>query len=759
MFQLGLWPAGQMDEGEFQERPREFKQLDHWLTNAAKGMGRPAMLLGKRGIGKSQIIKEWLYRNQKNWPKNVFPFYYPFQTYSLEAEMFARSYFSSFVIQFALAKTSKIKSRIPGDTSWENLRMLCEEARSPSLLELVMAVEDASKSGDIQNYIDLVISAPHWLAKLERVHIPVILDHAELMQKVYLGGRSYPLWPHYQQVYKSYLSPHLAAGTRPSLRATLPDLFMDSTHQMSIECKPFDVPDSMAMFKTLVNSHGLEVEMNVAEQIAMQLVGNPFYIHSFSDRVKFNNENLNEVTLAQRLYAEEVTEGGIHWYWRSVLQTHFPSILLRRGVLKLCHALLNQGLRKQNIKRVKQQIEFEQDDFDNMIQLLQIAGILTDTFGSLRLVDDPVMHDVLLTMHWQDLEGMPAQAAVQLLVQQRLAAHTRLAQRAPSQQLLDSLDKLISSFKGQHAAVEWFRFGSPPPPPGFDQRPAEETMIRLPVVVGTMRENVLEPTATPPPFEEMYPPALISFGFYDAKFVPGHQMIWLTAVYANLDSISSDEIETAIRLKEDIQQRFQTPVQYVWIIGGNSFSEEAQVLARKNKMFISNLDMVQRIDAYLSHEHPQQEIKPSGTQAKAKTKPTRTAANTYDIELPIEEDMELLAAQSLEQVARIANCGPEQIAKLKMALVEAALHVVGYQTKAKHKVHVKFEIKDDRLDMSISNITPVEATANHNTNEKLESGVKLMRKLADRMELDQQGQHTSISLTSFLKRNSVHNWN
>ena len=753
---FGMSTFGDSEHEEFFERAAEFGQLNDWLSRLSSGNGEPALLTGQRGVGKSLVAQEWLRQTVEEHPADVVPFFYAFQPYAMEAALFARSYFSSFVLQYARRRAPRRALSAPRSTSWDNLRILSEEARSSTLSELIDAIEDAHKQGDYQNYLNLAISAPHWVAKLERIYCPVILDNAELMQKAYCGDRAYPLWPHFQTEFQSTSAPHMFCGSRPSLRAAMPELFSRFANLKTIEVRPLDVADSMAMIKTMCNREGLEFNIEVAEQMASQLRGIPFYIKSLIERIKKHGRDVETLLQAQRIFAEEISEGAIHWFWRSILQKHFPSLTIRQSVLKLCHhLLLGSGVRQYNFDNLCRRFSFSSTDFDSVVQMLQVSGIMSETFGTVRLIDDSVLFDVITAMHWGDIEGMQAPAVVERLTQQRLMATARLMQRKPSQQLVGSLQRMLNGFTGQHVPIEWFRFSeltanepitpATPTPPDNNAK----TLLRLPVIIGTISDNVLDPAATPPPFEDSRPPTLISFGFYDGKFLPNHEMIWLTSIFAGLDTVTSEEVRTVLKQKEEIETRYQAPVQYIWLIGGKTFTPDALELASRHRMFTSNLDMVQRLSSWIMHtqDNGKEEQKQAAEIANIPQKPDKISATEYEIEIPIAPDMELLAAQSLEQVAQLANCDAQTIAKLKMALLEAALNVVNYKTGADKRVKVKFEILDDRLNMTVQNSTPVKPATNGDDNTA--RGLKLMNKLVDLMSVETLPNGTRINLTCF----------
>ena len=70
--------------------------------------------------------------------------------------------------------------------------------------------------------------------------------------------------------------------------------------------------------------------------------------------------------------------------------------------------------------------------------------------------------------------------------------------------------------------------------------------------------------------------------------------------------------------------------------------------------------------------------------------------------LPMGEDNELLAASTVEQIARRLNFQPEAINQIKHAIVEAYINASEHSLSPDRKIYQRFRVESDKLVITIS---------------------------------------------------------
>ena len=67
------------------------------------------------------------------------------------------------------------------------------------------------------------------------------------------------------------------------------------------------------------------------------------------------------------------------------------------------------------------------------------------------------------------------------------------------------------------------------------------------------------------------------------------------------------------------------------------------------------------------------------------------------------EDTEMIAAQTVEEIARRHNFAPRAINQIKTALVEACINASEHSLSPDRKIYQKFTVEDDKIIITISN--------------------------------------------------------
>jgi len=121
------------------------------------------------------------------------------------------------------------------------------------------------------------------------------------------------------------------------------------------------------------------------------------------------------------------------------------------------------------------------------------------------------------------------------------------------------------------------------------------------------------------------------------------------------------------------------------------------------------------------------------------------------------EDNELVAASTVEQIARRLNFGPEAINQIKTAIVEACINAAEHSFSPDRKIYQRFRVESDRLTITIASrgVTPANistAAADEATRERRGWGLKLIRTLMDEVEFESVDDGTSLRMTKYVRQ-------
>jgi serine/threonine-protein kinase RsbW len=141
-------------------------------------------------------------------------------------------------------------------------------------------------------------------------------------------------------------------------------------------------------------------------------------------------------------------------------------------------------------------------------------------------------------------------------------------------------------------------------------------------------------------------------------------------------------------------------------------------------------------------------------------------ADEFAIELPMSEDTELIAAHTVEQIARRMEFQAEDITKIKHALIEACINAAEHSLSPERKIYNRFRVEGDKLVITVSSrglSLPAAATpengaapADRNGGEGAKGrrgwGLKLIRTLMDDVEFERVDDGTRLRMTKYLRK-------
>jgi serine/threonine-protein kinase RsbW len=141
-------------------------------------------------------------------------------------------------------------------------------------------------------------------------------------------------------------------------------------------------------------------------------------------------------------------------------------------------------------------------------------------------------------------------------------------------------------------------------------------------------------------------------------------------------------------------------------------------------------------------------------------------ANEFLMVMPMGEDNELIAAGTVEHIARRLTFQPAAINQIKTAIVEACINASEHSYSPDRKIYQRFRVESDKLVITISsrgivptNVGSGKASTIRPENDEAEErrgwGLKLIRTLMDEVEFERVDEGTSLRMTKYLRSRSA----
>jgi anti-sigma regulatory factor (Ser/Thr protein kinase) len=272
----------------------------------------------------------------------------------------------------------------------------------------------------------------------------------------------------------------------------------------------------------------------------------------------------------------------------------------------------------------------------------------------------------------------------------------------------------------------------------------ETDLIRLPQLVHVASCVAFSPELQQDCDEEL---CIVAHTFEGATYTDANQVIWLVAeVESKLEADLNLTVMWCERL-ERLARNSRFARTRLWLISKDGFSEDALHAIGEREGYASSRQQVELLTARISDNRrvPRPSLEP----------------DEFVMILPMGEDNELVAASTVEQLARRLNFRPEAINQIKHAIVEAYINASEHSFSPDRKIYQRFRAESDRLVVTISSrgVVPSNLAASgaawgtdaDDSKGRRGWGLKLIRSLMDEVEFECVDEGTSLRMTKYLR--------
>ncbi len=677
-----------------------------FLREAAQGKTGGGLIGGMRGCGKSELIRSALAGPLRDDPSAVF-FSYCLQPYQLDLFDLARSCFNTWLGQYHLADEGTEADVQECVDAWHSNAPQCAQCRRAALRQVCEAFGRAWKRRDAIETLTLLVHFPDYMTEiLDDRRCVMILDNARYLASVHFENRPVPLLRHLVARLESPTAPVFLCDSPVALRYLLGPQSA-SEHLAVHEIPPLDSHEALAAFQHLCDQVGVAMNVGPVERSLPQLAGLPLYLHNVARRASLSETALDSTARFGEVYAQEIREGAIHWYWRAQFSVQFPEPAERQKAVELCALLAEAYPQRIEYEALQRKSGLDPRQLQKTICALQLLGAVEQSFGTFGLTDDPVLRDVAAVLAWGDCAAVSNAELLRRLAARRVQSATTPPLEGVVSGFLARLQPLLEAFRGQYVPAEWFHYHEDYAPPAANGPrnglSASATMVRLPFITAIARVQLELPGGK----ETIGKPIIFSArGFRDRQMTPGNETQWMVLVWPTPDTLGVDEVAASLELRSRLEARSGQPVRRVWLIARERFSRAARQMCAQLHLFSGNLDMVQFLATQvLSADSPWREAT-EGSPAL----PDRIVVNANggdsaplraELTLTVGGAPEHAAAEAIGEVARTAGCPPMQTARMKLAVRQAVLYVAEALGDTADKIRFRCAAAPDGIEVVI----------------------------------------------------------
>jgi len=517
--------------------------------------------------------------------------------------------------------------------------------------------------------------------------------------------------------------------------------------------KDFDLPRLMVdrlddkQASRIIEQYAAKYSVSLNDEcrdlLATQLGGDIENIESVIRRATAENITLDSFSNVQRAYAEEIFSGGICTYFDAVIASAAPSARDAADLIALLYDSAKAKLSPVDAWRAR--LGLDEGQFARMLNVLHMEELIRLSSNRVEVMSERLAFgDYISGRHRLEIKRETrARVFADELIRYMRRAPELMARRYRRSQALD-LKQVLSRFDRQEVPLAMFDYASFKEnykglgTPDMNAKLAgDKTTLRLPKVIFAASTDSFYPNIREHIDSER---SAVGVAFETAGYKAEDEVVWLAA---EIDSKLEVERETA----EFWCDRLETAAlmcdfanYIIWLIAPEGFTADALEIIRQRNGFGSSRRQVEMLQEHFT--------------GKVSHRSAETETDGYSITIPMGSDGELIAAHTLEDIARKHDVGSGMINQMKTAVVEACINAAEHGSSPDGQIRLSFNVDAERMNITVANrglrLADVQKSADRESQARRGWGLKLMERLMDEVRLEQTDDGTTIKMSKLL---------
>lgn len=550
-------------------------------------------------------------------------------------------------------------------------------------------------------------------------------------------------------------TPFVIAGPRRRLldllNGSLPLAALEGLRRLHLD--RLKETDALTLVEGLAQRLGVALNDETRDLVVQQLEASPYLISALLDAARTAGASLTSFRDFQSLYVDELLGGRVGRRYASVLEDVAATPALRRGLLRVLYESAANSSGKSPAEVWMKRLGADALEFEHVMRLLHMHELASFHATYVETTPNTPWRDFLRVSYRLQVAAEPrALVVADTLVEALKRAPQTMARHYRRESALKLADVLRGfDFQRMPASLlrydRWARTYR-----GLSREEAQAGLstegdaLPLPQIV-----HVASCASFHPPIAQLCDEerCTVAHGFESGGYADAGEVVWLAVEVESKLEAGRALAELWLDRLEQVAQACGFERVRFWLVAREGFSADAAELLNERDAYGSCREQLEHLTALVS-----------GAGAAGNGE-----ADEFAIELPMSEDTELIAAHTVEQIARRMEFQPEAINQIKTALVEACINAAEHSLSTERKIYNRFRVEGDKLVITVSSrglsvpVTLPEngaAEKNGNGGEGAKGrrgwGLKLIRTLMDDVEFERVDDGTRLRMTKYLRK-------
>jgi serine/threonine-protein kinase RsbW len=722
-------------------------ELDRIMAQSERAnAGRGLLVLMEPSAGVSELLRQ-AYDQIFNRRTDVIPIYFAITRNETTAVSAAIEFLNVFVQQYiAYRRDEPVVSEAP-----LTLQELVELAPAPDLEWIEQLVESYNRlrfSNDDKALVRFCLGAPQRIPTV-RGRAFVMLDGSQLAE--YLNG-AVVLGTEILRVFARGGFSFVLAGLRRQILEGAHDAECNFERLDILRLEQLDQAQAAKLVEHVARRQQVATSEAARDLIVQQFAGSPFFINIFLQAAREKRAALLSYLDCERLYVDELFGGHIHRHFADLLEEISPRLDTRHLLIRLLWEAAAGEEQISTFEIWRKRLHMSASELEDVLHRLHVQEFVNWDETTVEAGAGPqAWKDYLKIRYRLDVLSEPRALVVADMLADSLKRAPHTMARHYKQVANAGLRDLISRFNCQpvpavllnyeNFAAKYKGAESETISSGLE---AETDFIKLPQTIhlascasfmSDMRQICEEDHC------------LVAHTFEDGSYSDAREVIWLAADIESKLEVDVDVARAWCDRLHNMAERLGFSRYQIWLISNEGFSEEANKLLGRRKVFGSSRQQLELLASRLRATVPSHVVQSH-------------EPDEFLMVVPMGEDNELIAANTAEQIAKRLTFRPEAINQIKTAIVEACINASEHSFSPDRKIYQRFRVESDRLVITISSrgIVPANLNGTKSGSEVKEAaeerrgwGLKLIRTLMDEVEFERVDDGTSLRMTKYLR--------
>jgi serine/threonine-protein kinase RsbW len=550
-------------------------------------------------------------------------------------------------------------------------------------------------------------------------------------------------------------TPYVVAGPRRRLldllNGSLPLAALEGLRRLHLD--RLKEADARALVEGLAQRLGVPLNDETRDLVAEQLEASPYLIAALLDAARTTGAHLTSFREFQSLYVDELLGGRVGRRYAFVLEDVAVTPALRRSLLRVLYESATNPSGKSPAEVWMKRLGADPLEFERVTRLLHMHELASFHATYVETTPTTPWRDFLRVSYRLQVAAEPrALVVADTLVEALKRAPQTMARHYRRESALKLAD-VLRGFDFQRVPASLLRYDRwARTYRGLSREEAQAALaaeggaLPLPQIVHAASCATFHPPIGQLCDEER---CTVAHGFESGGYADAGEVVWLAVEVESKLEAGRALTEVWLERLEQVAQACGFGRVRCWLVSREGFSADAAELLSERDAYGSCREQLQHLTGLLA-----------GAGAAGNVE-----ADEFAIELPMSEDTELIAAHTVEQIARRMEFQPEAINQIKTALVEACINAAEHSLSTERKIYNRFRVEGDKLVITVSSrglsvpvTLPENGAAEKNVNGgegakgRRGWGLKLIRTLMDDVEFERVDDGTRLRMTKYLRK-------